>query len=196
MRETGKLEQRNHNKIFIVGEGITEQYYFKHLKKILNLRCLVKPNLFGKTSINQIEKAARQILDADMFVICVFDLDVSKRDATENEKLKKFISCYHENKNILICTSFPSIEYWFLLHYKYITKYLSSSKEAENELKSYMTDYDKKIKFLEKDKWVKELLKDGKLDIALKNSNKNKSKLGSYTNIHEAIEKLTEIKQN
>lgn len=190
MREKGKLEQRNHNKICIVGEGITEQYYFQHLKKILNLRCIVKPNLFGKTSIEEIDKTVKQRLSADMFVICVFDLDVSERDNAEKKKLDTFLNLYKNNNNVLICTSLPSIEYWFLIHYKFTTKYFSTSKEVEKELKTYLKNYVKTRKFLENEKWVEELLKDDKLQITIEQAKRNTDKSGSHTNIHEAIEKL------
>ena len=91
-------------------------------------------SFFGKTSIREIDEVVRQLISADMFAICVFDLDTSEREKSEKEKLDKFISCYKDNENVIICTSLPSIEYRFLIHYKDTNKYFNASKEVEKEL--------------------------------------------------------------
>ena len=42
--------------IYIVGEGLTELFYFSHLKKILGYRYSISPRLFENNSIEKIEK--------------------------------------------------------------------------------------------------------------------------------------------
>lgn len=42
--------------IHIVGEGLTELFYFSHLKKILGYRYSISPRLFENNSIEKIEK--------------------------------------------------------------------------------------------------------------------------------------------
>lgn len=190
MRKTREILKQPKLDVFVVGEGITEQYYFTHLRDLLKLKCKIQPRFFGKTSIKDIDDVVRQLISADMFVICVFDLDTSERDKTEKEKLDKFISCYKDCENVIICTSLPSIEYWFLIHYKDTNKYFNTSKEVTDELKKYIKDYKKKGEYLKKTKWVEELLKENKLQTAIERAKRNKTKNGSFTNIYEAIERV------
>lgn len=71
--------------IHIVGEGLTELFYFSHPKKLLGYRYSISPRLFENNSIEKIEKIEKKIkelLDEDVFVICVFDADVSRRSDT------------------------------------------------------------------------------------------------------------------
>lgn len=72
--------------IHIVGEGLTELFYFSHLKKILGYRYSISPRLFENNSIEKIEKKIKELLDEDVFIICVFDADVSRRSDAENKK--------------------------------------------------------------------------------------------------------------
>ena len=55
--------------IHIVGEGLTELFYFSHLKKILGYRYSISPRLFENNSIEKIEKKIKELLDEDVFVI-------------------------------------------------------------------------------------------------------------------------------
>ncbi|MCK4663586.1 MAG: RloB domain-containing protein [Bacteroidales bacterium] len=175
--------------IFIVGEGITEQYYFNHLKQIKKYNCIVKPRFFGNTDIAQIEKTVKNLLLGYVTIICVFDADVSERNEVEKKKLEKFKRKYSKNKEVIICDSLPSIEFWFLLHYLRTNRNFPNSKMVVQELKKYITNYDKTEKFLEKSKWVEELVE--KLTTACINAKNIKSGTGnSYSNIYKAIEKL------
>ena len=82
--------------IHIVGEGLTELFYFSHLKKLLGYRYSISPRLFENNSIEKIEKKIKELLDEDVFVICVFDADVCRRfDATTERLLKQYLlKCY------------------------------------------------------------------------------------------------------
>lgn len=104
--------------IHIVGEGLTELFYFSHLKKILGYRYSISPRLFENNSIEKIEKKIKELLDEDVFVICVFDADVSRRSDAENKKMVSFKKKYENNANVILCDSLQSIEYWFLLHFE------------------------------------------------------------------------------
>ncbi len=185
----GGRKRRNINQkkgIFIIGEGLTEQYYFTHLKKINNYKCIVKPRFFGKTDISQIEKAVKKLLLGDVMVICVFDADVSKRNAAENEKLKKFKKQYNNEKCIIICDSLPSIEFWFLLHFVKTNKYFANSSAVENELKKHLKGYCKTQKYLQNTKWVENLSL--KLNTALNNVEAlDFNEEISYSNIYKAF---------
>jgi hypothetical protein len=174
---------------FIVGEGITEQYYFAHLKQLKHYNCVVKPRFFGKTNIGQIQNQVEKLLSGDIQVICVFDADVSERNAAEKKKLNQFIQKYGKNKNVLICDSLPCIEFWFLLHFMHTNRPFQHSKEVERELKKHLKDYRKTREYLENGKWVGQIFP--KLEYACKNAKASaKSNGGSYSNIFLAIEAL------
>ena len=82
--------------IHIVGEGLTELFYFSHLKKILGYRYSISPRLFENNSIEKIEKKIKELLDEDVFVICVFDADVA---GVLMQRIKKW---YRSKRNMKI----------------------------------------------------------------------------------------------
>ena len=119
-----------------------------------------------------------------------FTLQRSYRENKEKVKYDKLIKKYKNRKNILFCTSLPSIEYWFLLHHKDTNKHFKDSEAVTKELRKYIKDYEKEEIYLKKSKWVEDLLKDNKLEKAIERAKKNTDKTGSYSNIYEAIEKF------
>ncbi len=152
---------------YVVGEGITEQFYYSHMKYLRNYDCVIKPRFFGKTSISEIDKSVQKLLLGGAQVICAFDVDVSVRNAAENRKLEQFRKRYGRNKNVMICESMPSIEFWFLLHFIKTTRNFQNADEAVRELKKHIPDFSKEASFLEKQKWVEELCSNGKLNLAM-----------------------------
>ena len=62
---------------------------------------------------------------------------------------------------------------------------------TERALKQYLPTYDKTRKYLEKDKWVKEMLADSKMDKACELAEKYKGR-DSYSEIYKAIKKVSE----
>lgn len=177
--------------LYVIGEGITEQYYFTHLKSIKNYRCVVKPRFFGKTDIARISKQVQKLLMGDITVICIFDADVSQRNKVEEIKFQQFKKKYAKNKNVIICDSLPSIEFWFLLHFVQTNKSYNNSKSVEKELLKFISSYDKTKGFLENSKWVEKLVEN--LDDALTYAQNMDIVEGvSYSNIYKAILKLEE----
>ncbi len=154
--------------IYIVGEGITEKYYFEHLKRLNNFKCIVRPRFFSNNCISKLEKEIENLLRGDIFIICVFDADVSNRDSVENERLVALRQKYKDNNNVLFCESLPSIEYWFLIHFKDTCPNYTYSHQVTKALRKYMSDYEKTKCFLEKEKWVQDLsTKKGNLNNAV-----------------------------
>ena len=177
--------------IHIVGEGQTELFYFSHLKKLLAYRYSISPRLFENNSIEKIEKKIKELLDEDVFVICVFDADVSRRSEAENRKMTTLKKKYEKNADVILCDSLQSIEYWFLLHFENTCRHFKDSAATERALKRYLPYYDKSRKYLEKDAWVKEMLSDDKLQRACDLAKKYEGR-DSYSRIYKAIEKISE----
>ena len=186
-RKNKKLELRNG--IFIVGEGITEQYYFAHLKQLKKYNCFVKPRFFGKTSIDEISRTVSKLLMGGVSVICIFDADVSARDRVENEKLNKFKKKYLKNDLVTICDTLPSIEFWFLLHFVKTNKLVVNSKSLEKELKKHLSNYNKTESYLKNKIWVEQFI--DQLDFARINAKAIDQTQGcSYSNMFRAIDLL------
>lgn len=61
-------------------------------------------------------------------------------------------------------------------------------------IKQYLPTYDKTRKYLEKDKWVKEMLVGSKMDKACELAEKYKGR-DSYSEIYKAIKKVSESLQ-
>lgn len=147
--------------------------------------------MFENNSIEKIEKKIVELLKEDVFVICVFDADVSRRSDTENRKLTALKSLYGTKENVLLCDSLQSIEYWFLLHYENTCRHFNNSAATVQALKRYIPAYDKTRKYLENDKWVNDMLTDGKMGKACKLAERYKDR-DSYSGIYKAIKKLQE----
>lgn len=175
--------------IHIVGEGLTELFYFSHIKRLRNYRCSISPRLFENNSIEKIEKKIKELLKEDVFVICIFDADVSRRSDAENKKLVALKHRYEKNKNVLLCDSLQSIEYWFLLHYEDTCRHFNDSDATVKALLRHMPTYNKSRKFLEKEKWVQDMVSDGKMEMACTLAKRYDGK-DSYSVIYKAIEKL------
>lgn len=176
--------------IYIIGEGLTEQFYFFHLRSLYNFRYTVKPYFFGTTSIKEMDSKICEVIENKGIAVCVFDLDVSNRDEAEKIKLEKLRKKYSKKKNVLFCDSLPSIEYWFLLHYCNTNKYFNDSKSVERALRRFITQFEKKKDFLEKEKWVLDLSKDGKLENAIERAVSFGEVGQSYSNIYKVFELL------
>ncbi len=174
--------------VYIIGEGITEQYYFSHIKRILGFHYSIKPRFFKNTSIAEMGKKIRELLRFDLTVICVFDTDVCVRDQNERERLEKLQSKYKNANNLLFCSSFPSIEFWFLLHYLETNRHFQNTKEVELKLKKHIKNYEKTTTFLKNEKWVVNLCDN--LQLAMGRAKKVSKNSGSYSNIYKAFDLL------
>jgi len=179
--------------IFILGEGITEQHYFEHMKEIFGYACTIRPRFFCNTCIEDIENRIIEILQGDITIICIFDADVSKRNPKENAKLVKLRHKYRKNENVIFCDSLPSIEYWFLLHYRDTCPNYPNSTAVERELKKHIPAYEKTGDFLENQKWVYDMtMTNDNLSQAMERAEKYSHGEASYSNIYLAINKLNE----
>ena len=140
--------------VYILGEGLTEQFYFTHLKAIFHYACTIRPRFFCNTCIDDIGSRIAELIRSDIHIICVFDADVSRRNTKENKKLAQLRLKYSKNKNVLFAESLPSIEYWFLLHFQDTCKGYNNSKEVERDVIAYLEGYEKTERYLKNEKWV------------------------------------------
>jgi predicted Zn-dependent protease len=177
--------------IYIVGEGLTERFYFQHLKNDKNYKYTLAPHLFEQNSFYKINKIIEELFrnSKKTTVIVVFDLDVVSNDNKVKKSFDNFIKQYEHKENVILCGTKPSIEYWFLLHFVNITRELSSN-EAIKELKKHINDYKKEQEYLQKDKWFNIMMKEGNMQKAIERAKNNNNENGSYSNIWKGLEKI------
>jgi len=184
--------------VVILGEGLTEQCYFQHLKRIKGLHCTVEPRLHRNTTIFSFEKKITALIQSDIDVICVFDTDVAETNPEEKRRLKHFRKKFGNHPKVTICDSLPSVEYWFLLHFQDGQGVSFNAGTLIKALKKHIGHYDKSGKFLQNEKWVQEMTEGmGSLDHAMKRAEHaatlDKPSHCPYTNIHLGIKLLMGI---
>ena len=101
----------------VIGAGITEQWYFYHLHDILNVQLRIRPRYFGSEDIHQLDKKISQVVNEGATAICVFDADTAQVDEVQRQRIAALKAKYAGKKNVILCDSLPSIEFWFLIHY-------------------------------------------------------------------------------
>lgn len=169
----------------IIGEGLTEQRYFKQLADILHFRCSVKPRFFTHV-LPDIICLAQQTAAKGIIAICVLDADISETDNTAKLQIDHLRSL--ESEKIIVCDTLPAIEYWFLLHFENTNRHLSSH-DALTALAKHI-HYSKTDKFLNSQAWVATLAP--LLPTAISRAKAlQKHKTGSYSNLYKAFEILT-----
>ena len=169
----------------IIGAGITEQWYFTHLKFLYDYQIKVRPRYFGTETADGMAKKIAEVFADGGTAICVFDADVSTWNETEKMKLDKLRTKYAKNKHVLLCDSMPAVEYWFLLHFENTNRYFGTSKATVQSLRQYIPDYDKSEQFLSNRKWVADMSRDGKFEQACERTRKFGTEGLSYSRIHE-----------
>lgn len=179
-----KNQEKRSPKYTLLGEGLTEMYYFKHLNSLGIIPIYAQSSNCRYSDIQYIEKKLEELLEKHTNVVCVFDADQTIIKPKEGERLKALIQKYKDNKRVLICNSMPSIEYWFLLHYTNKNGKISA-KDALKNLQEYIPNYDKTVKFLRQEKWVADMLPN--LDLACQRAKDNTNQ-PSYTNVYKIFE--------
>ena len=174
---------------------MTEQYYFTHIRTLFDYHYTIKPYYFSVTSFVEMDKKIAEAITDGGFAIAVFDADVALRNEAEKKKLESMRRKYAAKKNVVLCDSLTSIEYWFLLHFENTNRHFKDSAATENELRKHIPEYEKKAKFLEELKWVSDLCLDGKLELANNRAKFIGEKGESYSNVYKAFELLEKLKQ-
>lgn len=191
-----RVENRKQQKrsVTILGEGLTEQYYFTHIRTLFDFHYTIKPYYFSVTSLAEMDRKISEAIADGGFAIAVFDADVSSRNEVEKKKLESIRKKYAKKKNVILCDSMTSIEYWFLLHFENTNRYFKDAAATEQELKKHILDYEKKVKFLQNIKWVAELCADEKLETAINRAKAFDHSGESYSDVYKAFELLDRIK--
>ena len=175
------------SRITVLGEGLTERWYFEHLRHVKGFRYDCKPRFFSQQSYAEMGKLIEQVLQNGGIAVCICDADITRTNDSERLRLEKMKSDYKGNEKVCICDSMPSIEFWFLLHYLETSKYFQSSEDVIKTLNKYLAGYNKHGNYLEKQQWVKNLCENNKLEKACAFAETLTETSQSYSHIHRAI---------
>lgn len=174
----------------IIGAGITEQWYFTHLKFLYDYHVKVRPRFFGTETADGLAKKIAEVLADGGTAICVFDADVSTWNDVEKSKLDRLRNKYAKSKRVLLCDSMPSVEYWFLLHYENTNRHFGTSRSVVKNLRQHIPEYDKSEQFLSNRKWVAEMCSNGKLELACSRAEQFGYDGHSYSRIYQIFNEL------
>ena len=203
-QDEGKREMGPLYPFLISGGRNTERWYFAHINDITDYKFNIIPKYFGdESSYTEVFPVRiKGILEknTDAKVFCVFDWDTIFNNETNQEKYRAFeeeLQPEIESGTVILCPSMPSIEYWFLLHFKNHTNLIKNNGNAVGILAPYIKSWfpsEKKLskilknkKYIQNSYWVKELCSDGKLQLAIQRAEEN---------INAAIEKNELNKQS
>lgn len=174
----------------VIGAGLTERRYFEHLKELCSFKVKLKPRFFGRDNASAMGQILKTNLCDGVTAICVFDMDVTQWDEKEKKRLSEFVNTYKNNQSVILCGSMPSIEYWFLLHYKDTHKAYATSDNVIEDLHKYIQNYAKTDDFLKNSKWVTDMIAENRMSIAIDRSKNRKPNDESYSDVWKAIEFL------
>ena len=182
------------SRITVIGEGLTERWYFEHLRNLKGFRYDCKPRFFTHQSYIEMGKLIEQVLQSGGIAVCICDADITRNNENERKRLEKIKSDYKKNERVFICDSMPSIEFWFLLHYLKTSKYFHSSEDVIKTLNKYLAGYNKQGNYLEKQQWVANLCEENRLDKACTAAESLPEVSQSYSLIYKAIRLFEENK--
>lgn len=188
-RKTNTKEQRSPRTV-VIGAGITEYWYLKHLKRLLGYNYVVQPSLFGDESMQTILQRIQDNISDGASVICVFDEDVRQWNDVERKRMDEIHSKYDTNDQVVIASSMPSIEYWFLLHYENTNRFFGTSAKVIEALRKYITNFDKRIQFLRQEKWVATMIDGDKMVNAHVRARQHGHSGESYSDFWRAVDKI------
>lgn len=188
-RKTNTKEQRSPRTV-VIGAGITEYWYLKHLKRLLGYNYVMQPSLFGDESMQTILQRIQNNISDGASVICVFDEDVRQWNDVERKRMDEIHSKYDTNDQVVLASSMPSIEYWFLLHYENTNRFFGTSAKVIEALRKYITNFDKRIQFLRQEKWVATMIDGDKMVNAHVRARQHGHSGESYSDFWRAVDKI------
>ena len=187
MARVRKERELKRSRITVIGEGLTERWYFDHLRSIKGYRYDCKPRFFTHQSYEEMAKLIEWVLQDGGIAVCVCDADITRENDEAKKRLRELKERFTGNDHVLICDSMPSIEFWFLIHYMSTRKYFRDADAVITVLKKYIPGYNKTGDFLEKQSWVAQLSTDDKLNEACRRASLLGPTDESYSEIYKAI---------
>lgn len=157
MARARKERDLKRSRITVIGEGLTERWYFELLRTVKGYRYDCKPRFFANQSYEEMMKLIDWTLLNGGIAICVCDADITRYNEERAKKLQEMKALYAKTDRVFICDSMPSIEFWFLIHYMNTSKYFKNVDAVIKVLKKFIPSYEKTGSFLKKQSWGAEM---------------------------------------
>lgn len=145
------------NKAIIIGEGITEFYYFQSLRDVYK-QVVFKPDCPKHTSIKELEIKIREAAEKGYtHIFCIIDIDTKNKEPerTQYNKLKaKFTKPINKPKKGISCKveffeTHLCIELFFRYYFDYTSRPYGNQELLIKDLNKYVK-YEKTIEFFRK----------------------------------------------
>ena len=164
MRTKRKIQDRRRTKFAFVVDGESEFWYLQMLKR--NERCLdlnLEPKIPQKKSLKDQKELVLELSNHYDKVFWIIDYDVINTETQATKKgemssINEFKKYYKDltdgsHPNVRIIINNPCFEFWFLLHFKFTTKYYNSCDNVILDLKKHtvLKAYSKSRKFFTKE---------------------------------------------
>ncbi|MCE5332172.1 MAG: RloB family protein [Bacteroidales bacterium] len=198
--------------IALIGEGITEKFYFESLKAYRRFKIKIEPAFPSHSDIEDIVNLAEKfVLEEYDYVVCLIDMDKIIQNQTELKKYKRYKKRLLDDTNRIRKTkkltlwfieTNPCTEFWFLLHFlpSLSTKKYQTQDELIKELQKYMPGYEKTKHYFKRTDLFCYLNQHGDINRAMQNAEKlcEKSKENpedeiSYSEIYKVINLINEL---
>ncbi|MGY5353455.1 RloB family protein [Wenyingzhuangia sp. IMCC45467] len=192
-------------KVAIVGEGLTEWYYFSNMKQHERFKFKLEPELPKHSDYKTLIRTARRKRDEGYdLIFCVLDMDRIITNETEKRGYYLEKTKIKSNRKIEFIESMPCIEFWFLQHFlkNYSSKVYLNYNQVSTALKQHIHNYDKTGNFLKPFGIYNHLNTVGNYSNAnefasksIEEKNTSSNPLFNYTNMNALINKLKDIKR-
>ena len=157
------------------------EYKFRKNEPTLNIA--IEPKIHVKQSLDAQFQEVKDACTTHDKVFWMLDLDtilkdskVVKKGVTPLNLLENYLKAETGNDKLFTIINVPCLEFWFLLHYKYTSRFYKDFDELKSDLKKHLRDYEKnKDYFVKGPKDIYVRLK-GMLKTAIDNS----QKLGNF----------------
>lgn len=150
--------------ILIVTEGSrTEPKYFTHFRTRhtnIDIQVVGSRSSGGETDYMSLLRKAQEYQKKNqlsyangdsVWVVADGDVNYNNPDpvGSKNQQLSR-VRKLAERSDIQVAISNPCFEYWYLLHFRYTTKYLRDYNATKNELETFLPEYEKADDVFEK----------------------------------------------
>lgn len=142
----------------ILGEGITEFFFFNSLRDDYPALKNVKPGYPKHTSVEELELEIKKAIRDYNRVFCIIDMD-NKQEGEERNKYLKLKNTYHNKLfrddnlgtdcTVRFVETDRCTELFFLYYFTYTTKKYQSYKALTDDLHNHCA-YEKTMKFFKK----------------------------------------------
>ena len=102
-----KERELKRSRITVIGEGLTERWYFDHLRAIKGYRYDCKPRFFAHQSYEEMSKLMDRVIQSGGIAVCICDADITRTNEERNKTFQEMKAHYAKDDRVFICESMP-----------------------------------------------------------------------------------------